>query len=205
MPMIRYYPLHSTGQSGEDIELQGHGPAVVEVPCTKGKPRNFSAREVALAKQKQKYRTKPLHSENSTAGSSQTPKPNVPKSSSQPHAAGSSSSTTPTVGDPTIATTSTPSRLDATIRQAGLWARFWLFIGCLSPETILLYDTTYHLGFLNAETKFTFQIWQFKIDNGARPLRQKSAVSTVAHTCERRWCLTAPWQMAIPLKWVVPI
>ncbi|KAG1835960.1 hypothetical protein DFJ58DRAFT_847252 [Suillus subalutaceus] len=118
-------------QSGEGIELQGSSPAAVEVPYAKGKRRNASAREVALAKQKQKTKTKPLHSKNSTSGSSQPPKPNVTKPSSQPQ---SSSSITPTAGDAMTATTSTPSRPDATIRQAGLWTRFWLFLGCLSPE-----------------------------------------------------------------------
>jgi hypothetical protein len=41
-------------------------------------------------------------------------------------------STTPTAGDAVVATM--PSRPDAMIRQAGLWTRFWLFLGCLSPE-----------------------------------------------------------------------
>ncbi|KAG1856724.1 WD40-repeat-containing domain protein [Suillus subluteus] len=117
------------GQSGEEIELQGRSSADVEVPYAKGKRRNASKREVALAKQKQK--TKALHSKNSAAGSSQPPKPNVAKPSSQPQ---SSSSITPTAGDATQATTSTPSRPVATIRQVGLWTRFWLFLGCLSPE-----------------------------------------------------------------------
>ncbi|KAG2031765.1 hypothetical protein BDR03DRAFT_971743 [Suillus americanus] len=60
-------------------------------------------------------------------------KPNVAQPSSQPQLADSLSSTTPAV-DTTIASASTPSRPDAKIRQAGLWTRFWLFIGCLSPE-----------------------------------------------------------------------
>ncbi|KAG1839340.1 WD40-repeat-containing domain protein [Suillus subalutaceus] len=123
-------------QSGEDMGLQGRNTAVVEVPHAKGKRRNASAREVALAKQKQKQKQKMklLRSKNSTAGSSQPLKPNVAEPSSQPHVAGSSSSTTPAVDDPTITTTSTTSRPDATIRKAGLWTRIWLFIGCLSPE-----------------------------------------------------------------------
>ncbi|KAG2751651.1 hypothetical protein P692DRAFT_20727002, partial [Suillus brevipes Sb2] len=121
-------------QSGEGIELQGSSPAVVEVPYAKGKRRNASAREVALAKQKQKM--KPLYSKNSTAGSSQPPKPDVAKPSSQPQAAGSSSSATPAIGDATTTTgaTSMPSRPDITIKQAGLWTRFWLLICCASTE-----------------------------------------------------------------------
>ncbi|KAG2746040.1 WD40 repeat-like protein [Suillus brevipes Sb2] len=121
-------------QNGEQIELQGRSPAVVEVPYAKGKRRNASAREVALAKQKQKM--KPLYSKNSTAGSSQPPKPNVAKPSSQPQAAGSSSSVTPAIGDATTTTgaTSMPPRPDITIKQAGLWTRFWLLICCASTE-----------------------------------------------------------------------
>ncbi|KAG2031144.1 hypothetical protein BDR03DRAFT_1031913 [Suillus americanus] len=116
--------------SGEEIELPRRSSAVVEVPYAKGKRRNASKREVEVAKQKQKM--KALHSKNSTAGSSQPPKPNVTQSSLQPQA---SSSTTPAAGGATTATTSTPpSRRHATIKDAGLWTRFWLFLGCLSPE-----------------------------------------------------------------------
>ncbi|KAG2338950.1 WD40 repeat-like protein [Suillus weaverae] len=121
-------------QSGKGIELQVRSP-VMEVPYAKGKRRNACARE--------KRKTKPLRLKTTTTGSSRPPKPGVTQQSgtatqahppSQPQLADSSSSTTPTVGDTAIAATSTPSRPDATIRQAGLWARFWLFIGCLSPE-----------------------------------------------------------------------
>ncbi|KAG2749525.1 hypothetical protein P692DRAFT_20731467, partial [Suillus brevipes Sb2] len=121
-------------QSDEGIELQGSRPEVVEVPYAKGKRRNASAREVALAKQKQKM--KPPYSTNSTAGSSQPPKPNIAMPSSQPQAAGSSSSATPVIGDATTTTgtTSMPSRPDITIKQAGLWTRFWLLICCASTE-----------------------------------------------------------------------
>jgi hypothetical protein len=117
--------------------LQGHtsSPVVVRVPCAKGKRRNASAREVALAKQKQKQKAKLLYSKNSTSGGSQPPKPNVIQTSLQPQAADSSLSTTPAAGDATAAPTSTtPSRSHATIKDAGLWTRFWLFLGCLSPE-----------------------------------------------------------------------
>jgi hypothetical protein len=93
--------------------------------------RNASAREVVLAKQKQKM--KPLHFKNPTAGGSQPTKPNTTQPSLQPQAAVSSSSTAPVADDPITATTSTPPRPNATIMQAGLWTRFWLFLGCLSP------------------------------------------------------------------------
>jgi hypothetical protein len=121
-------------QSGEEIELEGCSPTAVEVPYAKGKRRNASAREVALAKQKQKQKekAKKLHSKNSTAGSSQPLRSNVTQPPSQPQ---SSSSTTPAAGDATAATTSTLlSHRHVTIRDAGLWTRFWLFLGCLSPE-----------------------------------------------------------------------
>ncbi|KAG1839333.1 WD40-repeat-containing domain protein [Suillus subalutaceus] len=115
-------------------ELQGRSPTVLEVPYAKGKRRNACARE-------KRKRLLPL--KNPTASSSQLPKPNaIPQSgtatqtqpSLQPQPAVSNSSATPAVGDNTAATTSTPSRPDVMLIQAGLWARFWLFIGCLSPE-----------------------------------------------------------------------
>ncbi|KAG1761884.1 hypothetical protein EV702DRAFT_1206874 [Suillus placidus] len=121
-------------QSGEEIELQGCSPAVVEVSYAKGKRRNACARE---------KRKRPLPSKNPTASRSRIPKPNATQQSGaatqtqpslQPQAAVSNSSTTPTVGNNTAATSSTPSRPDVMLRQVGLWTRFWLFIGCLSPE-----------------------------------------------------------------------
>ncbi|KAG2047257.1 WD40 repeat-like protein [Suillus hirtellus] len=126
--------LKQRGRSGEGTELQGRSPAV-EVPYAKGKRRNASAREVAFAKQKQKQKTKPSHSMISTAGSPQPPKPNIANPSSQPQTADSPLSTTPAAGDDTAATIpTTTSRPHATIRDVGLWTRFWLFIGCISPE-----------------------------------------------------------------------
>jgi hypothetical protein len=110
--------------SGEATELQECSPAVAEVPYAKGKRRNACARE------KRKKILLPL--KNTNAGSSRPPKPNVTQPSSQPQAAESSMSTTPTAGDAVVATM--PSRPDAMIRQVGLWTRFWLFLGCLSPE-----------------------------------------------------------------------
>ncbi|KAG1839338.1 hypothetical protein DFJ58DRAFT_109209 [Suillus subalutaceus] len=127
--------LRPRGQSDEGTELQGRSPTVVEVPYAQGKRRNACARE------KRKKLLLPL--KNSTASSSQPPKPNTTQQSGtatqtqpslQPQPAGSNSSTTPAVGDNTAATTSAPSHPDVILRQAGLWTRFWLFIGCLSPE-----------------------------------------------------------------------
>ncbi|KAG2739657.1 WD40 repeat-like protein [Suillus brevipes Sb2] len=114
-------------QSGEGIELQGRSPAAVEVPYAKGKRRNACARE-------KRKRLLPL--KNPTAGSSQPPKLNVVKPSSQPQAADSSSSTTPAIGvaTTTTGTASMPSRPDITIKQAGIWTRFWLLICCASTE-----------------------------------------------------------------------
>ncbi|KAG1853822.1 hypothetical protein C8R48DRAFT_776989 [Suillus tomentosus] len=74
------------------------------------RPRNACAREI-----RKKLVPPP---KNPTASSSRPPKPNVTTQlSSQPQAA-------------VVVTT----RPDITIRKAGLWAHFWLFIGCLSPE-----------------------------------------------------------------------
>ncbi|KAG2745391.1 hypothetical protein P692DRAFT_20877631 [Suillus brevipes Sb2] len=112
-------------QSGEQIELQGRSPAVVEVPHAKGKRRNTCARE---------KRKRLLLLKNPIADSSQPPKPNATQQSStatqiepslQPQPATSNSFTTPAVGDIAAATSSTPSRPDVVLRQAGLWTRFW--------------------------------------------------------------------------------
>ncbi|KAG2737744.1 hypothetical protein P692DRAFT_20760991, partial [Suillus brevipes Sb2] len=121
-------------QSGEQIEVQGRSPAVVDVPYGKGKRRNACARE---------KRKRPLPWQNATASCSRPPKPSAnqqsgtatqTQSSLQPQPAVSNSSTTPAVGDNAAATSSTPSRPDVLLRRARLWTRFWLFIGCLSPE-----------------------------------------------------------------------
>ncbi|KAG2054599.1 WD40 repeat-like protein [Suillus hirtellus] len=117
--------LKRRARRDEDIQLQGRSLAVVEAPYAKGKRRNACARE---------KRKRPFPSKNPMASRSRPPKPSVTQPSSQPQTA-NSSSTTPAVGNVVaIAVTSTPLRPDATIRQAGLWTRFWLFLGCLSPE-----------------------------------------------------------------------
>ncbi|KAG1816315.1 uncharacterized protein BJ212DRAFT_184394 [Suillus subaureus] len=59
--------------------------------------------------------------------------------SSQPQPAVSNLSTAPAVGDSTAATTSAPSRPDVVLIQAGLWARFWLFI--VISHALLEYHT----------------------------------------------------------------
>ncbi|KAG2347066.1 hypothetical protein BDR05DRAFT_710309 [Suillus weaverae] len=117
--------LKRRGRSGEGIELQGRSPAVVDVPYAKGKRRDACARE----------QRRPIHlpSKSTTAGSFQPLKPNVAKPFSQPQAV-SSSSTTPDFGDAAATTSTTPSYPYAMIRHPGLWTRFWLFIGCISPE-----------------------------------------------------------------------
>ncbi|KIK39017.1 hypothetical protein CY34DRAFT_808779 [Suillus luteus UH-Slu-Lm8-n1] len=121
-------------QSGEPIELQGRSPAVVDTPYAKGKRRNASAGE---------RRKTPLPWQKPATSSSRPPKPSATQQSGtapltqpslQPQPAVSNSSTTPALGDHAAATSSTPSRPDVMLRQAGLWTRFWLFILCLSPE-----------------------------------------------------------------------
>ncbi|KAG2031784.1 WD40-repeat-containing domain protein [Suillus americanus] len=112
-------------QSDEDTELQGRSQ-VVEVPYAKGKRRNACARE-------KRKRLLPL--KNSTASSSRPPKPNATQQSGTATQTPSSEpqpavSTTPAMSNNAVAT----SRPDVMLRQAGLWTRFWLFIGCLSPE-----------------------------------------------------------------------
>ncbi|KAG1803104.1 uncharacterized protein BJ212DRAFT_1487150 [Suillus subaureus] len=122
-------------QSSKGTELQGRSPTVIEVPYVQGKCRNACARD--------KWKRLLLPWKNPTASSSQPPKPNTMQQSGtatwnqpslQPQPAVSNSSTTPAVGANTTAASSTPSHPDVILRQTGLWTRFWLFIGCLSPE-----------------------------------------------------------------------
>ncbi|KAG2754396.1 WD40 repeat-like protein [Suillus brevipes Sb2] len=126
--------LNPRRQSGEQIELHGRSPPVVEVPYAKGKRRNASAGE---------RRKRPLPWQNAAASGSRPHKPNATQQSGtatqtqpslQPQPATSNWSTTPAVGDNAAATSSTPSQPDVVLRHARLWTRFWLFIGCLSPE-----------------------------------------------------------------------
>ncbi|KAG1721081.1 quinon protein alcohol dehydrogenase-like superfamily [Suillus paluster] len=99
-----------------------------------GKRRNASARE--------KRRPIPLKPKNAAAGSSQPPKANVtqqPSGAAHPQSslqslATVSPSTTPVVAATSAATTSTTPPPHVTIKYAGRWTRFWLFICCASPE-----------------------------------------------------------------------
>jgi hypothetical protein len=99
--------------------------AVANVPYAKGKRRNASARE------KRRILKIPtaaiLPPPNNTvaqqpSGATQT------QSSSQPHA--SVSNSTP----PLVAHSTSNTNPHATIKHAGRWTRFWLFICCASPE-----------------------------------------------------------------------
>lgn len=118
----------SARTSSVDIGLPQHSSEIVDVPYTRGKPRNACARE----------RRKPLIPKNATAGSSRPPNSTVTQqssgaaqaqSSSQPHATDSS----PTA-PPAVVNTTSSTNPHATIRHAGRWTRFWLFIGCTSAE-----------------------------------------------------------------------
>ncbi|KAG2740990.1 WD40 repeat-like protein [Suillus brevipes Sb2] len=129
----RPHPFHwvrnclSARPSGADIELHERPSALVAVPYAKGKRRNASARE----------RRKPIM-QRPTASSSRPPNTTVAQqssdaaqtqSSSQANAA-VSTSTTP----PVAANTTSNTNPHVTIKHAGRWARFWLFVCCTSPE-----------------------------------------------------------------------
>ncbi|KAG2356809.1 hypothetical protein BDR07DRAFT_1422238 [Suillus spraguei] len=105
-----------------------------------GKRRNASAREVAFAKQKQKQKQRQKQKQKQKQKHKQKEKQKHKQKPLNSTTAVSNSPTIPAVGDNTAATSSTHSRPDVMIRQAGLWTRFWLFIGCLSPE----YQDGYH-------------------------------------------------------------
>ncbi|KAG1818442.1 WD40-repeat-containing domain protein [Suillus subaureus] len=109
--------------SGADIELHERPSSVVDVPYAKGKRRNASARE-----------RRKLILKIPTAGSlrppdsavTQQPSGTAQTQSSQPHPAVSTSNAPP------VATSNTNPH--ATIKHAGRWARFWLFVCCTAPE-----------------------------------------------------------------------
>ncbi|KAG2039561.1 quinon protein alcohol dehydrogenase-like superfamily [Suillus americanus] len=107
----------SARPSGVDIDLHDRPSAVINVPYAKGKRRNASARERRrlILKIPTAGRLQPPNSTvtQQISGGAQT------QSSSQPHAAVSTSNTPP------IATSNTNPH--ATIKHAGRWARFWLF------------------------------------------------------------------------------
>ncbi|KIK48070.1 hypothetical protein CY34DRAFT_798701 [Suillus luteus UH-Slu-Lm8-n1] len=120
--------LLSGRQSSVPTELRKHRSVVVDVPYAKGKRRNASARE----------KGRPIPKK-AVASSSRPPNSNVtPQSSSaaqtqpssQPQHAISTSSTTPAV----VPTTASSTNPHVTIKNAGHWTRFWLFICCASTE-----------------------------------------------------------------------
>ncbi|KAG2749073.1 hypothetical protein P692DRAFT_20954017 [Suillus brevipes Sb2] len=92
-----------------------------------GTQRNASAREKRPSTAKSSKPKASLTQQSSSSHATQT------QPSSKPQAV-SSSSTTSAVPATTAVITSVISRPDITIRQAGCWTRFWLCIGCISPE-----------------------------------------------------------------------
>ncbi|KAG2740984.1 WD40 repeat-like protein [Suillus brevipes Sb2] len=117
----------SARPSGADIELHERPSAEVSVPYAKGKRRNASARE----------RRKPIM-KRPTASSSHPPNTTVAQQSSGTAQAQSSSQTQAQAAIPTSSTTqeaiNSSANPQATIKHAGRWIRFWLFICCASPE-----------------------------------------------------------------------
>ncbi|KAG1865562.1 hypothetical protein DFJ58DRAFT_168336 [Suillus subalutaceus] len=122
---------HLSGKSGgADIELHKRPPRVVEVSCRPNRYpllRNDSARE----------RRRPIW-ENPAASSSRPPNSTITQkfsgpahtqSSSQLHAAVST-----TTAPPIVANTTSNTNRHATTTNAGRWARFWHFICCTSSE-----------------------------------------------------------------------
>ncbi|KAG2158930.1 WD40-repeat-containing domain protein [Suillus bovinus] len=112
--------------SSVDIELPECFSAVVDAPCARGKRRTACARE----------RRTPLIPKNTIAGSSRPLNGTVidaaqAQSASQPHST-VFTSTAPLA----VAHTTSSINPQATIKHAGLWTRFWLFICCTSPEYI---------------------------------------------------------------------
>ncbi|KAG1869022.1 hypothetical protein DFJ58DRAFT_766662, partial [Suillus subalutaceus] len=83
--------------------------------------------------------TIPLKSKKPAASISESRPPNSnviqssgaaePQSSSQPHIVASTST-----AHPVVANTTSSTNLHATMKHAGRWTRFWLFVCCASPE-----------------------------------------------------------------------
>ncbi|OAX34052.1 hypothetical protein K503DRAFT_803903 [Rhizopogon vinicolor AM-OR11-026] len=126
----------------EGIELQDRRSAAVDVPLAKGKPRNYSAREVRMKRKREKEKEKAMAAKNASSRSSR-PQSNVTQQSggtaqgqpsSELHAAVATSSTTPAVVSTSALSPSTTSLPDAMIPRAGRWTRFWLFFRCASAQ-----------------------------------------------------------------------
>ncbi|KAG1893947.1 WD40-repeat-containing domain protein [Suillus fuscotomentosus] len=107
-----------------DIELRE--TPVVEVPCTKGKPRNYHARKKPSASS-----SRPPNPH--TTQQSSVPIQNTPSSSQGTPAITTASEALPGVATTALATEMTPRR-NITVIQAGCWIRFLLWVGCASIE-----------------------------------------------------------------------
>ncbi|KAG1816801.1 uncharacterized protein BJ212DRAFT_1480653 [Suillus subaureus] len=95
-----------------------------EVPCTRGKPRNYHARK----KKPSASSSQPLNPH-----STQQPGTATQTSSSQGPSTIATTSEAPPVAY-TILATGTTSRRNIPVTQAGYWIRFLLWIGCASVE-----------------------------------------------------------------------
>ncbi|KAG2107761.1 hypothetical protein BD769DRAFT_1392873 [Suillus cothurnatus] len=114
-------------RDGSNVRL----PAIVEVPLTAGKPRNYHARKKPSASSSQP--TKPPTTQQQSGGATQS----NPSSSQQPPATATASTTPPAV---TSTTGVAGTRHDITIRQAGWRARFLLWVVNIR-EAMLLFAT----------------------------------------------------------------
>lgn len=108
-------------RDGSNVRL----PAIVEVPLTAGKPRNYHARKKPSASSSQP--TKPPTTQQQSGGATQS----NPSSSQQPPATATASTTPPAV---TSTTGVAGTRHDITIRQAGWRARFLLWVCCVPVQ-----------------------------------------------------------------------
>ncbi|KAG2045337.1 WD40-repeat-containing domain protein [Suillus americanus] len=118
---------------GVNIELLERPPAIVDVSLCQAKRRNASARE-----RQRPIPTRRPTGTNATAGSSRHPNNTVMQQSSGAAQTQSSSQLRATISTstapPVVSNTTSKTNPHATIKHAGRWARFWLFICCTSPE-----------------------------------------------------------------------
>lgn len=94
---------------------------LVDVPQAQGNPRNYSAREVRMKKEREKKKEKARAAKDASASSTQ-------------RATTSGASTTPAASATSANNTSMTSPPNVMIAQAGCWTRFWLFICCASTQ-----------------------------------------------------------------------
>ncbi|OAX31523.1 hypothetical protein K503DRAFT_806000, partial [Rhizopogon vinicolor AM-OR11-026] len=133
--------FNSPRRRDEGMELQDRRLTTVDVPFTGGKPRNISAAQIRMKKERERVKK----AKKACASNSRPPHDSVTQQSGGAAQAQSSTElhadvATPDVAATSAATTLTMSLPDAIIPRAGRWTRFRLFVCCISAQ----YTDGYH-------------------------------------------------------------